>query len=165
MEKREFVAMLLPHLAPAVDRGYSARALLAQIALETGWAEHICKDRETGKTSNNLFNITADNLRGGRWVRQPGWKGEVVRVRTHEVLKGVRVAVTRLFRAYPSFGESVADYLRLIERSERYMVAYLNRGNVEEYFRALQEGGYATAEDYAKMLIATARKMPMPEER
>jgi len=149
MEKAKFIETLWPALAPARLDGFNMRALLAQIAMETGWLEHVNKFG-SGFSTFNLFNITAGQH----------WQGTVCQVPTHEFINGKKVAMTRPFRAYPSYEESVKDYLRLIRGSQRYLLAYTHRGDMERYPGELQTAGYATDPSYAMKIIQTARALP-----
>jgi peptidoglycan hydrolase FlgJ len=149
VEKHDFIKTLWGALEPARKAGFNMRALLAQIAMETGWLEHVNKFG-SGLSTFNLFNITAGQH----------WTGPVCQVPTHEVIHGKRVSMTRPFRAYPSYEASVRDYLDLIQKPGRYEKAWANRGDQELYPGELQKAGYATDPTYAMKIIQTARALP-----
>ncbi|PSD50445.1 flagellar assembly peptidoglycan hydrolase FlgJ, partial [Stenotrophomonas maltophilia] len=72
--------------------------MVAQAALETGWASATVKHAD-GSTSHNLFGIKAN-----------GWNGQHgATAGTHEYVDGVRRNETASFRAYSSPAESFAD--------------------------------------------------------
>jgi flagellar protein FlgJ len=141
----EFVKQLLPHARDAARQlGVSAKAILAQAALETGWGQRL-PNRGDGSTSWNLFGIKA----GG------GWKGDSVSVPTIEYAGDVARRAQARFRAYGSPAASFADYVSLLG-DPRYAGA-LDRGeDVGAFGRALQDAGYATDPDYARKLEALA---------
>jgi flagellar protein FlgJ len=154
MDKQEFITTLWGALKPATDDGFNARALLAQIALETGWLDHINKFQSSFSTFN-LFNITAG----------PGWQGIVCHVPTHEVVHGKRVPMTRPFRAYSSYEDSIKDYMALITGAHRYILAYSHRGDMERYLKELGAAAYSTNPQYAMQVILVARDLPrLPDE-
>lgn len=134
-----FVETLLP-MARRVgsEMGVDHRALIAQAALETGWGKHISQD-DSGTSSYNLFNIKADQR----------WSGDTVSISTLEYRGGVAVRERANFRAYHSFEESFADYLRFISDSPRYRDALQQGGDGQSYIKALHDAGYATDPAYA----------------
>lgn len=149
----EFVRALAPHAEAAAKKlGVSARALLAQAALETGWGKHL-PNHGDGSTSNNLFGIKA-----GR-----SWGGEKVSVPTLEYEGGVAVRRRDNFRAYDSPSESFADYARLISDNPRYAKALGQGENIAGFARALVQGGYATDPAYAAKITAIANSAKMRE--
>ena len=57
---KEFVHELWPFAEKAAkELGTSPKIIIAQAALETGWGKHIIRNAD-GTSSNNLFNIKAD---------------------------------------------------------------------------------------------------------
>lgn len=154
-KKAWFIAELWDALQPARDEGFNQRALLAQIALETGWLEHVNWDAPRGRPSFNLFNMKSGH----------SWTGDVSEVTTHEYVGGNKVKIVDRFRSYPNYAASVADYIKLIKTLPRYQEAYAKRGDLESYPKALKSAGYATDPRYASSIIATARALPrLPEE-
>lgn len=132
-----------------------AEAMMAQVALETGWGGHILKGKnpETGKTvtSRNLFNIKQGS----------SWQGAIVTRRVHEYTgSGEKYYTLAAFRRYETFEESFADYARLIRSLSRYTDAVhaAAEGNVEAFLRAVQAGGYATDPKYADKCIGIIKK-------
>lgn len=145
MPPSAFLAMLAP-AAQACQRatGIPASFTLAQAALESGWGA-----RAPG---NNLFGIKADKA----------WKGPTVDVRTHEVIKGQRVAIIDKFRAYPSMGDSIADRADFFRKNKRYAACF-KEATGEGWARAAAAAGYATDPNYAATLIAVMRGRSMAQ--
>lgn len=144
-----FVRSLWPHAKKTAEQlGVSAKALIAQAALETGWGRRLVGgDRNV--TSHNLFGIKAT-----------GWNGAKVSSGTHEYVNGVRQNVRDSFRAYTSAADSFADYARLLGKS-RYAEARGTGEDVHRFASALQRGGYATDPSYANKITAIANGATM----
>lgn len=131
--------------------GIPATFMVAQAALETGWGKHEIRF-DDGRTSHNLFGIRAG----------ANWKGPVAEIWTTEFINGAAQKVRGQFRAYGSYEESFNDYARLISQSPRYANAMRNLGDPQAFASALQQAGYATAPNYAKVLssvIQTTQRM------
>jgi flagellar protein FlgJ len=144
-----FVRSLWPHAKKTAEQlGVSAKALIAQAALETGWGRRLVGG-DKGVTSHNLFGIKAT-----------GWKGAKVASGTHEYVDGVRQNIRDSFRAYSSAAESFADYARLLGK-ERYAQARGTGEDVHRFASALQRGGYATDPSYASKITAIANGATM----
>ena len=144
---KDFVTALTPEAKKVQDRiNVPFEVVIAQAALETGWGQKIIKT-DSGKSSNNLFNIKADSR----------WAGEKTHKETLEFENGAMVKKREPFRVYDSIGESVNDYLNLLTGSERYQGALEQSTNVEQFLHNLQGAGYATDPNYAKKIIGTLR--------
>ncbi|WP_418139280.1 flagellar assembly peptidoglycan hydrolase FlgJ [Oceanimonas smirnovii] len=140
----EFVRRLLPAATAAGERlGLDPKAMLAQAALETGWGKKII-GRKNGESSHNLFGIKADKS----WKEQKTW------VSTLEYEQGVAVKVQAPFRSYASFNDSFNDYVQFLNDNPRYGQALQQTGSPRQYFKALQQAGYATDPNYASKLSA-----------
>jgi flagellar protein FlgJ len=141
--KDAFVASLRDHPevnAAAQRLGVPKEWLIAQAALETGWGK--------SAPGNNLFGIKA----------MGGYTGPSTSQSTREVYNGKDVRENARFRAYDSVGKSVSDYANLLSRSKRYTAA-LGAKTPEEFFGALQRGGYATDPNYARTAAQIARQL------
>jgi flagellum-specific peptidoglycan hydrolase FlgJ len=147
------------------EKGYDHLFILAQVALETGWLKHINNDINTGENSYNLFNIKGD------------YKGESVTILTTEYDKdkdafnGDNVVNKKLvernddkfykftlkdkFRKYPSYKESILDWLDLLE-GNRYKEARKVKNNYKKLAHAIYKCGYATDPQYPKKIISIA---------
>ncbi|MBT2970124.1 MAG: flagellar rod assembly protein/muramidase FlgJ [gamma proteobacterium symbiont of Ctena orbiculata] len=141
-------------LWPAADEaakalGLPTEALLAQAALETGWGGHVMQAADGG-SSHNLFGIKADQR----------WGGDRVKQETLEYQQDVAVRRRDYFRTYASYEESFRDYVAFLKENPRYMNALQNTRDAEEYFKALQDAGYATDPNYAQKIV---RVMQGPE--
>lgn len=133
-QAKSFAQAVWPQISRAAALlGVPPVAVLAQTALETGWG--------ASAPGNNLFGIkAADNA--------PGTMRE-----THEMSDGVLTAQTARFRDYGSAAEAVSDYVGLILSG--YQTA-AGKATVAGFARALQDGGYATDQNYAAKIISIA---------
>ena len=134
-----FVQQLLPMAKQAAERiGTSAKALLSQAALETGWGQHLIKNAD-GSSSHNLFNIKADSR----------WQGESTATDTMEYRDGVAVNEQAKFRSYDSYQDSFNDYVDFLQTQPRYQNALKDAANPERFIEGLHKAGYATDPSYA----------------
>ncbi len=146
-----FVRALLPYAEQAAARlGVSARALLAQAALETGWGAHI-PSRADGQPSFNLFGIKSGS----------GWRGDSVKVPTLEFVNGIPVRRLDQFRAYPSVAAAFHNYVQLLLSSPNYRPALNHGENIRSFAAALTSSGYATDPHYADKLVKVAESSQM----
>ncbi len=125
----------------AAQTGIPAEFMISQAALETGWGKRDIRNAD-GSTSHNLFGIKAG----------ANWKGPVAEVVTTEFIDGRAQKVTARFRAYSSYGESFADYARLMKTNTRYASVIANSATAEGFAQNLQRAGYATDPAYADKL-------------
>ncbi|HTV89775.1 MAG TPA: glucosaminidase domain-containing protein, partial [Stellaceae bacterium] len=134
-----FAGRLGPLLDGAARQiGVSARVLLAQAALETGWGRSV--------VGNNVFGVKAGST----------WSGSQVEAATHEVEGGRSVSQTASFRSYGSLEDAVRDFVSLVGGSSRYRAALGAGDNARNYAEGLIKGGYATDGDYPAKLAAVA---------
>jgi flagellar protein FlgJ len=146
-----FLQKIAPHAKAAADTlGVSLRAVLSQVALETGWGKHV-PTKADGQSSFNLFGIKAGS----------SWGGERVVKSTHEVENGVATRRDAAFRAYDDPAAAFADYARLLGASPRYAAVSGHGDDVAGFAHALQRAGYATDPAYAAKLSAIADSAPM----
>jgi flagellar protein FlgJ len=126
----------------AQELGLPTEALLAQAALETGWGGHVMQAAD-GRSSHNLFGIKADQR----------WSGTRVKQETLEFEQDIAVRRREYFRTYASFEESFRDYVAFLKQNPRYTEALQNTQNAAQYFKALQDAGYATDPNYAQKIV------------
>lgn len=173
-----FIKQMLPAAKKIEEKeGFNHLFILAQIALETGWLEHECKDRKTGEPSYNLFNIKGD------------YNGNFVEVITTEYLtfasdftsKEVqeflekkynlisfepvpskkncfKVRIIDKFKKYPSYEESILDWIAFLKKP-RYESAYNVRHDLEKFANAIKSCGYATDPEYVSKILSIAKRI------
>ncbi len=146
-----FVALLKPHAEQAARAlNVNPDVLIAQAALETGWGRHVIHTGQ-GHNSFNLFNIKASGQ----------WQGDSVAVPTLEYDAGNPRYERASFRKYDSYGESFADYVRLMKTSARYQPALAAGKDSSAYAEALQQAGYATDPHYADKIKRLLNSEPI----
>ena len=138
----DFIRKMLPQAeAAARELGISAKTLVAQAALETGWGKHQIKNAD-GSPSYNFFGIKA----------QGQWNGASVSKSTKEYSGGVAHAEVAAFRSYSSPAEAFKDYVNFIKSNPRYATALQHGGDGDRYAEGLQRAGYATDPAYAEKI-------------
>lgn len=126
--------------AAAKTLGVPAVAVLAQTALETGWGN--------AAPGHNLFGIKAV-------------AGEAGALRaTHEMVDGVLTPKTADFRNYTSNSDSVSDFVSLIQNA---YPAVIGQTSIAGFASALQMGGYATDQNYARKIEQIAKSPLMSQ--
>ncbi len=123
--------------------GISAKAILGQAALESGWGKHEIKDAH-GQSSFNLFGIKAD----------PSWTGKTVTAMTTEYVGGVAQRVAQKFRAYASYADSFTDYAKTIQNNPRYQAVMQVGHDALAFAKAMGHSGYATDPNYGQKLAS-----------
>jgi len=140
-KKKKFMQTYAP-IAFLIEQllGISAKAMLAQCALETDWGTKV--------KGNNLFGIKAK-------------EGEpFVEFSTYEYDgKSLKPQMSK-FRKYGSTCESMLDYVRKIKEEGRYYNAWISRDQPALYFEALRNCGYATDPMYEDKCRNVMRSLP-----
>lgn len=163
MAKQKYLS-LVKSSAEKIEKetGISWKALIAISALETGWGRFVCKD------SKNLFNIKGKGPAGSvtvktrewytpsKWesLRKQGIPFELTGRESTNRTKTLEGFVHDHFRAYNSYDESFADFVRLISEAPRYKKSYEARRDPKEFVRLLHAAGYATDPKYSDKLIS-----------
>lgn len=140
-QAKNFAKNIWPQITQAAQTlGVPPVAVLAQTALETGWG--------ASAAGNNLFGIKAAD-------------GQSSTTRaTHEMVDGVLVPQAANFRDYDSAGASINDYVGLIQSGYQNAAG---QGTVSGFAQALQDGGYATDQNYAAKIINLAQSPLMAQ--
>ncbi|WP_299270809.1 flagellar assembly peptidoglycan hydrolase FlgJ [uncultured Psychrosphaera sp.] len=139
----DFVGSLWQFAKKAAAKiGVNPAVIIAQSALETGWGQHIIKDKD-GESSFNLFNVKAHR----------DWDGEKAAQSTLEFEKGIAVRKTEPFRVYSNFTEAFDDFVSFLKSNSRYDEALESTAEPEQFLQELQKAGYATDPNYADKII------------
>lgn len=159
MTPKEFIKKYKPFaLETERKTGISALFILAQSALETGWAKSI--------PDNNMFGVKAK-------AGTPPEKRQLVV--TREVLSSPNVAFPEIiritkradgrfkyivkdwFRKYDSPEESFTDHANLFLNNKRYAKALLVKSDPYKFAEEVAKAGYATEPTYAERLKGVIR--------
>ena len=133
--------------APAAAVGLSPVFVAAQAALESGWGKHEIRNTD-GTSAHNLFSIKAGS----------GWTGATVDVTTTEYVNGAPVKRVEKFRAYESYADGLADYVKLLATNSRYKDAVAKGQDARGFSQALAKAGYATDPAYSQKLTSVIAK-------
>lgn len=141
---QEFVELLYPQAIEAAEKlNIDPKALLAQAAVETGWGKFVIHQQD-GASSHNLFGIKADNR----------WQGDKAVVDTLEYVNNIPEKQQASFRSYSDFGDSLNDYIHFVQSNPRYEQALEKTQSPHQYFKELQQAGYATDPAYAEKVMS-----------
>ena len=141
---KEFVEFLYPQAVKAAEKlNIDPKALLAQAAVETGWGKSVIHQQD-GVSSHNLFGIKADKR----------WDGNKAVVDTLEYVNDIPQKQQASFRSYADFGDSLNDYIKFVQSNSRYEHALENTETPHQYFKELQQAGYATDPAYADKVMS-----------
>lgn len=136
-----FVDQVYDHAVVAAEKlGVAVDGIVAQAALETGWGQHILKDKH-GASSFNLFNIKAG----------PEWRGATVAKDVDEFKAGQVEKEHAVFRAYDSIESAFADFTTFLQGRDRYRDV-AGKNTVDGYASALQSAGFATDPAYTQKI-------------
>jgi flagellar protein FlgJ len=150
---KEFITSLYPQAQAAAERlGISAKALIAQAAVETGWGKFMIHQGD-GNNAHNLFGIKADKR----------WDGKKTSIDTLEFDNNLPKKQTAAFRTYNNFAESLHDYVDFVSANPRYQQALEKTAAPEEYFNELQRAGYATDPNYADKIMSVYNSSTMSD--
>ena len=138
----QFIEYLYPFAQKVeAETGISAKVMLAQSALETGWGKHMINQPDE-QASFNLFGIKADSR----------WDGDKAEVITTEYRGGVAMKERAEFRSYNSYEDSFRDYAEFLQENPRYEPAMQHLTNPAKFAEKLQDAGYATDPAYSKKI-------------
>lgn len=162
MKPNDFVSAYLPYaMETEAATGISAAAILAQAALESGWGEKApgnmffgVKDPDKGTTGKGQLIVTTEYLKK---PDQEHLFPEVLSVVWVEKYKKYKYTVRDWFKKFDTPAGSFLEHAQLFMKNPRYKKAIENGSDPEQFFREVQKAGYATAPNYADVLIAVAR--------
>ena len=139
MTPDQFLAEIGPGARQSnIDTGIPASFTLAQAALESSWGAS-----GLALEGKNLFGIKALG----------DWNGPTITMPTQEYENGQWVTIQAAFRAYPSWAASLDDHAKFFFVNPRYRPALAVRTDPNAFARQVQACGYATAPNYADLII------------
>ncbi len=138
----QFIQHLYPFAKQVeAETGISAKVMLAQSALETGWGKHMI-NKPDEQASFNLFGIKADSR----------WSGEKTEIVTTEYRGGVAMKERAEFRSYNGYEDSFRDYAAFLKQNPRYEPAMQYLDKPQQFTQTLQDAGYATDPAYSQKI-------------
>lgn len=98
---------------------------------------------------NNFFGIKAYS----------DWKGKKVSLNTGEQTKdGKKYTIKQDFKVYDSPADSFRDYVKVVSGTRYKKAGVLTAPTPEAQIKAIKAAGYATALNYAEVLISVLKK-------
>lgn len=168
MTPREFVRSFYSQ-AIAVERstGIDSIAILAQAAIESGWARSIPGNMFFGIKDRDGINGNEQLLKTTEWSRSPNEKFPVILGIKKVIRNGEVWYVYRIrdyFRKYDSAEGSFRDHANFLMRNPRYGKALRHKNNTFKLLKGIADAGYATDPDYYKK-VSNAAKIIIKELR
>lgn len=133
------------NLAQQITQG---TGVYPETVLAAGAVESRNGESTLATKANNHFGIKAGST----------WQGQVITMRTREVVNGQETYVNAKFRAYPTVAKSYQDYVRLLTTADRYKPA-LRTASWQDQIVKLSAAGYATDPNYANILLSVGRSI------
>jgi flagellar protein FlgJ len=159
MTQREFVKAFHTYAKQVEEEtGFSAIAVLAQAALESGWGKHI--------VGNMIFGIKSKKPGEGQLIttteysQKSDLKFPVIISITPVEKSGktyYKYIIKDWFRKYDTPKESFVDHTNFFLENKRYAEAVKVRGDYNLFFEEISRAGYATDPSYADTLKAVAK--------
>lgn len=133
----QFINMIATHRSIAKTMGIFPSVMVAQAVLESGAKG----DSTLAKVSKNLYGIKGS------------YNGNSAKYSTLEDASiGDYYEIVDGFRVYPTYQESIIDYLRLLTNTDRYRHVK-NAKSPQEQIKLIKEAGYATDGYYVDKII------------
>ncbi len=158
-ERLDFIDQVVPYAVQSLhDYGIPASATIAQAALESNWGRKAL--------GNNFFGIKITPARAAEIQKlidtgtcTPETVPDDVQVfwTREETPAGESYRIKDIFRRYPTAADCFAHRERIL-MGKRYKPAMAAAADPREFCRQLQACGWATAHDYASILISIIAK-------
>lgn len=161
MTKDLFVKTYLPFAKETESKtGISAIAILAQAALESGWATAAVGNMFFGVKDTDGVNGNEQLLTTTEYSRRADIKFPVVISVTPVIRNGqkwFKYKIKDYFRKYNTPEESFTDHANFFVRNKRYAAALAVKSDPYKFIDEISKAGYATDPQYATSLKAIAK--------
>jgi flagellum-specific peptidoglycan hydrolase FlgJ len=156
----EFVRQFAP-FAQATEQktGISAVAILAQAALESGWAERAVGNMFFGVKDSDGINGNEQLVTTTEYLKSPHLGHlfpEVISIKPTKTGKW-KYTVKDWFRKFDTPEESFRHHADFFLKNKRYAEALKVGHDPVAFFREIAKAGYATGPQYFEVLTAVAR--------
>lgn len=156
MKPSEFVKAYLPY-AKETERktGISAKFILAQAALESGWGKAAPGNMFFGVKDTDGINGNEQLLTTTEYSRRPDLKFPVIISVTPVIRNGqkwFKYRVKDYFRKFNTPEESFSHHANFFFKNKRYSQALTVKHDPYKFAEAVAVAGYATDPNYAKTL-------------
>lgn len=161
MKPSEFVKAYYPY-AKETERktGISAKAILAQAALESGWGKAAPGNMFFGVKDTDGINGNEQLITTTEYSRRADLKFPVIISITPVVRNGqkwFKYVVKDYFRKYHTPEECFTDHANFFFKNSRYKKALEVKHDPYKFAEAIAEAGYATDPNYASTLKQLVR--------
>jgi flagellum-specific peptidoglycan hydrolase FlgJ len=156
----EFVRQFAPFAkATETKTGISAVAILAQAALESGWAERAVGNMFFGVKDSDGINGNEQLLTTTEFLKSPNLGHLFPEVISIKPAKNGRwkYTVKDWFRKFDTPEESFSHHAQFFLTNKRYAAALKVGHDPIAFFREIAKAGYATGPKYFEVLTAVAR--------
>lgn len=161
MKPSEFVKAYLPYAKQTEQKtGISAKAILAQAALESAWGEAAPGNMFFGVKDTDGLNGNEQLIRTTEYSRRADLKFPVIVSITPVVRNGqkwFKYIVKDYFRKYDTPEQSFTEHARFLLNNPRYSKALAVKGDPNLFADELAAAGYATDPAYAQTLKKLVR--------
>jgi len=146
--RKEFVEKFYP----IIERSVRGTGLLPGTALATAIVESSGKVDGKWLVGGSKLSRKANNYHG---IKCHGWPGRKYEIETREEKpNGESYKVVACFRHYPSVEASIRDWVKFLQENPRYKKVF-KQTTVYDQAVALKAAGYATGNNYARVLYDT----------
>ena len=156
MSPSDFVKKYYPDAKLAQDKtGISAKATLAQAALESGWGEHAPGNMFFGVKDTDGINGNEQLLTTTEYSRRMDLKfPEIISITPVNLggQKYYKYIVKDYFRKYVTAEECFEDHGNFFLKNSIYATALTVKEDPYKFVQEIAKAGYATAPDYAQQL-------------
>jgi flagellar protein FlgJ len=166
MNKIEFIQKMLP-ICEEVRKptGIHPKIPIAQAALETGWGISVPDNNLFGMIATPAWIASGKNYRELRTKEYSHLPPEKIQYwnRPGDIYDKVKdknggslLTVIRRFRSYPSWDDSVKDWVSIISGDNRFIQAFdaARSGDLQSFANAISRAGYATDPNYKEKIIS-----------
>ena len=163
MTPTEYVKKFYPEALKVEKKtGFSAIAILAQSAWESGWGKFAIGNMFFGIKDTDGINGNEQLLTTTEYHKLPNVKYPVVISVTPVVNNGKKLfkyKVKDYFRKFETPADSFEHHVNFLMKNKRYSKAVSVRQNAELFLKEIAKAGYATDPNYEKNMLLMAKKI------
>lgn len=156
MSPKEFVNTFLPYAKETEQKtGISAIAILAQAALESGWATKAPNFMFFGVKDSDGINGNEQLITTTEYSKRNDLNFPVILKVEPVMIQGqkfFKYTIKDYFRKFKSPEESFTHHAQFFLKNGRYKTALEVRDNPERFVEEIAKAGYATDPNYSKTL-------------
>jgi flagellar protein FlgJ len=157
MTVKEFIKAYMPFAKQVeLETGISAVFIMAQAALESGWGKFAPGNMLFGVKDTDGVNGNEQLITTTEYSKRYDLKFPVILSITPVLVKGekfYKYLVKDYFRKYETPAESFRDHALFFNKNKRYAKALKVKTDPFLFAQEVAKAGYATAPDYATVLI------------